>query len=285
MYSKFKINHPYSGTLFTDAIRDVDENGDVQFPEFHDVKFQVGDDKIGAHKIILSTISPTFANMFHAEKDKNEFTIETTYGAFIEFRQFFYTNDLQLSFENIGEVITLTSQYGNANMRDTCGRFLAMNLNDTNVLKRYEIARKHNLEELSKICLNYIAVAAARLVNSFEDCEPETFEAILSLDSIQCLESQLLLAVFAFGCKRAVTKKGSKENVSVAEIRSEVGDLVFLIRFRSMNHGQFAHEMDEIESFFTPVEYIQIIKLLGGIETLNTKFSVKYRNSVTTNEK
>lgn len=150
---------------------------------------------IAAHKICLAEYSEEFKKMFEAEA--LEFPIDASFQGLIEFRQFFYTDNVKLSLEFIFEVMELAAKYGNGEIKKKCDHFLAMNLKISNVIKAYETAVKCAYQTLPTVCLNKIAQEAKELVNSqlLNGVAQDTLAIILDLDNLRCQESVLLRAV------------------------------------------------------------------------------------------
>lgn len=130
------------------------ENADVQFV------FEDEDDvvKLSAHKDILAASSPVFDAMFNGDlKEEGDVRIaDFTPVAFEEFLQFFYGNQVNLTLDNIDEVLELIDKYDVADFFPICVDFLKTKLTTDDILWGLHLAIKFHLSNLKEYCTSQI---------------------------------------------------------------------------------------------------------------------------------
>lgn len=174
--------------------------------ETADVHFVIGDqqqsERIPAHKIILSIGSDVFKAMFYGEmKETGDIVIvDASVAAFTEFLQFFYFNEVELTEENVPEIVNLGKKYDVINCLTNCERFLIGGLRCDNACSTYDIAILYDLEMLKLNCELHIANYTAKLLQEtdFFGCSRTVLSRILKLDRISCTESRVFDACIAW---------------------------------------------------------------------------------------
>lgn len=130
------------------------KNADVQFIFDCDEKII----KLPAHKEVLSAWSPVFDAMFNGElKEKgNVEIVDATPGAFEEFLQFFYGNQMKLTMDNVADVLQLVDKYDVGDCFEICVDFLKQNLTTDYVLWGLNLALRFQLDDLQAHCTKKI---------------------------------------------------------------------------------------------------------------------------------
>lgn len=105
--------------------------------------------QIPAHKLILAGGSDVFEAMFYGELQETGDIkiIDASIDSFKEFLQFFYLHQLNLTFENIGEVMHLAHKYLVLGCYSVCDEFLK-HLPVEDVCFTYELALLYQRNEL-----------------------------------------------------------------------------------------------------------------------------------------
>lgn len=104
--------------------------------QYADVKFRFNcGDELSAHKSVLAASSPVFNRMFNGElKEKGDVDIkDASASGFKEFLNFFYGVPMQLTIENVAEVLKLADKYDVEDCFPICIDFLKRNL-DTDIV-------------------------------------------------------------------------------------------------------------------------------------------------------
>lgn len=114
--------------------------------------------KLPAHKDVLAESSAVFNAMFRGElKENGDITIvDASPAAFEEFLQFFYGNQMNLTMDNIAEVLQLVDKYDVDDCFAICVDFLKNNLTTPNVLWGLNLALRFHLDDLQAHCTKKI---------------------------------------------------------------------------------------------------------------------------------
>lgn len=122
--------------------------------------FEEGDDvvKVPAHKDILAASSPVFDAMFNGDLKENGDVkiVDASSSVFKEFLQFFYNQHVNLTINNIAEVLKLVDKYDVAACYPVCGGFLIDHLVIDDILWGLYLAIKFHLVELKEYCTRKI---------------------------------------------------------------------------------------------------------------------------------
>lgn len=253
---------------FSTLIRDV--NGDIDMPKGFDVTILCSKSKnkiVGAHRVYLAAISLEFEEKLKSGAER--ISIETSYEAMMQFRQFFYTADIKLTEEHILAVIELIINYGHTDMIDVCDTFCAKIMNASNVIEIYEFALKNDLRNLKDICAKTIAAKIWDIITepSFVNVERYTLKKILQLDGLQCCESALLVFVMHWAGNRLKASENKE-----GRIKGEIGDLIKHIHFRSMGLLAFLNAMEGYEGVFGAPDILDITRILSSRDFTSNKF-------------
>lgn len=126
--------------------------------------------KIPAHKELLVVSSPVFAAMFNGElHEEDDVTIlDASIEGFKEFLQFFYSKEVNLSMENVGDVLNLTHKYDIVDCFATALSFLMYNLTADKMLWGLQLALKNQSDDLKTFCKEQIALDIEGALNVFE---------------------------------------------------------------------------------------------------------------------
>ena len=127
----------------------------------NDLKFvvRVGNDKsaikqvISAHKFVLPISSPVFYGMFCGKLTETKDSVELPdceYESLLEFLRFIYSDEVNLSGNNVMQVMYLAKKYMVSSLADKCTQYLHDNLDASNVfsvLPFTENCEEHSLVE------------------------------------------------------------------------------------------------------------------------------------------
>lgn len=227
--AKMKRNKKYQNRGLMEDIKALYLNtkaADVNF------KFSTGD-RIPAHKNLLFVVSNVFDAMFFGDlKETGDIEItDSSPAAFKEFLQFFYSNEIELTEENIEEVMYLVQKYNISNGVDVCKEFLKDILTADNVFIGLNIAMLHELKELIKFC-EKIIISNTNAVfgsTSFLECDKKTLDHILKMNFLSCSEVKIFEA-----CMQWVKAK-SRQNILTKDlVGSHLDESFYQIRFASM---------------------------------------------------
>lgn len=218
-------------------------------------------DRIPAHKNLLIATSEVFRVMFNGSwKEKHDVLIvDASPTAFREFLQFFYYDEVEVTTENVGQVMNMGHKYDVAECFNACSRFFEYNMTDDNVCTAYGLAILFQQEKLMNICEINIAINTKAVFNSnsFLKCKQETLYHILRLDSMSCTETEVFNA-----CIRWVEANSKEDTLSAELIRTYLGGAFYEIRFGSMKMDDFKAIVSAHGTLFTSDEYIDVTKAI-----------------------
>lgn len=251
--------------------------------KFADVWFSFGADNdatatdlIPAHKMLLAAESSVFEAMFYGDLKENNVIrmFDVTKSAFLEFLQFFYLNKVQLTAENITEVLYLGQKYNVTECIDTCNEFLKNSLDNDNVCTVLDHAIMYDDEELMKLCEQRIMINTAEIFQSkdFLECDRRVLEHILKQDFLSYPENFIFIACMAW-----VRAKSKEEILTKELVNVFFGDLIHEIRFKSMTIGEFC----TLYAMYQPIlkrDFIAITMIIGQTQ-MPTKFNTLPRQA------
>lgn len=218
--------------------------------------------RIPAHKLLLSA-SDVFQKMFNGSwKEVNEVkVVDASVEAFKEFLQFFYLNDVKMSMENAAEVMNLGTKYNVKQCVNACDELLLHGITYENACRSLELAYIFDRDEVKEECENIIEINTMNVLmsSSFLHCDKKVLSFILMNDSLQCSEAELFKAVMAW------VKTKSKENELTKKIiETELGNLFYEFRFRSMTLKEFSDLIPSYGSLFNINEHQDIIQMIAS---------------------
>lgn len=197
--------------------------------------------QIPAHKTVLASRSSVFERMFWGNLKEGPIVNmpDVTPDAFSEFLQFFYLAELDLTIENIAEVLKLVDKYDVTECFPLCESFLGRTVTINVAYLYYELALSFNM--------------ARELVNKFEEIILETprsafqtgpnggssqnvLRKILQSNKLKCDEMEIFDGVLSWAI---VSLKNKNENIATESIIIELGECLQLIRFPIMTVDQF----------------------------------------------
>lgn len=239
-----------------------------------DVYFVFGsklkDERIPAHKCLLTAGSDAFKAMFYGEMaEKSDIPIvDASVAAFQEFLQFFYRDDVQLTMENIFEVVNLANKY-NVCLK-TCESFLQQSLIIENACSSYGLAILFDLKDLKAACETMIAENAIAIFQtaSFLDCDLAVLSHILKMDNLSCTETRVFHA-----CMDWVKEKSNETQLTLKIVHKHLGDSLFDIRFRSMTIEEFTELLVCYGNLFSSEEYQEIVRVIVTKDFYSKRFN------------
>lgn len=236
--------------------------------------------RLPAHKAILSATSPAFHAMFYGslKQDGDIPIVDATPEAFREFLQNFYRSSVKVTIENIPEVIHLSKKYLVDEALNACADLCSKStLTLENVCWGYELAILFEQDQLQKFCEQMISENAEQIFRSnyFMNCKPNLLRRILQLDSLKCNETVVFNACLQWA-KNACSKKGL-DRMDAKNLRAELGDMFFEIRFGKMAIETATACYTSHEGLFSLAEYKNIIDMITSGNSSAGKFNTNPR--------
>lgn len=244
-----------------------------------DVTFIVRSNEIRAHKSILAANSPKYkAQLYGLQSDKGDIIVnDVSTDAFEEFLQFFYLGKANLTMQNIEDVLSLAKQSLFDGLVEACVLFLSKNVDDLeDAFLVNRLAVLYDMEVLLKIYLEYISKntkEAFKSVGFLINCSRDMLLQILKLDSLNCKETDVFDACISWAQSVCRSKNVNDENVK--NLRTELDDVIYEIRFRSITIEEFV----QLNSLYdVPDEMKEIMYIIGNLKDFeSSKFNQTVR--------
>ena len=198
---------------------------------------------IPAHKFVLAISSPVFFAMFYGQMAETKDSIELPdceYESLLELFRFLYTDKVNLSGNNVMQVLYLANKYIVPSLAKTCTEYLGDNLNASNVFFILPHARKFENKDLEDRCWEVIDEQTEEAVTSdeFVSVERSVVESVVKREALNVTEVELFKAVDRWAtreCERqGITSDGETKRRVLGE------DIVNGIRFPLIEEKDFA---------------------------------------------
>ena len=198
---------------------------------------------IPAHKFVLAISSPVFFAMFYGRIAETKDSInlpDCEYESLLELFRFLYTDKVNLSGNNVMQVLYLANKYIVPSLAKKCTEYLRDNLNASNVFFILPHARKFENKDLEDRCWEVIDEQTEEAVTSdeFVSVERSVIESVVKREALNVTEVELFKAVDRWAtreCERqGITSDGETKRRVLGE------DIVNGIRFPLMEEKDFA---------------------------------------------
>lgn len=250
-------------------------------PEGADVWFIVDNERIPAHKLLLTSVSPWFKAMFYgllAEQGDVNMSESATPDEFKEFLQFFYLSNIKLTEKNIAGVFDLVNQSMNDDFFAECEEYLIKHMKIANICWGLQLSLLYDAKKLQTLCERAISMNSKAIFESesFLDASNDVVYRIMSLDSLICDENKAFEACLVWAeasCQRNNLSSDVNEN-----LRSQLKAILQQIRFGSMKMEDFGKILFKYPELFTKEESNEIIFIMSHIRGFKPKmFNAKPR--------
>lgn len=246
-------------------------------PDKADVHFVFeSDERIPAHKIILSSASKVFNAMFYGKlKEEGDVEIvDASAEAFKEFLRFFYTNHVKLTIENISEVMYLVQKYDVMDCLSLCANFLLNKVTTENVCSILHSAIMCEQKGLVDLCESEISFHFHEVLKSsaFVKCTRQVLNRFLNMDQFSRNETEVFEA-----CMSWVRTLSGVDKLTRDIVLTHLGDLFYNIRFGSMSHDEFVKLLQTYGELFSMPECIKILQLISRLEMQPKLFKCSHR--------
>lgn len=248
--------------------------------------FESDDERIPAHKAILSAISPVFDVMFYdsLKHEGDEYTIDAKPAAIREFLQFFYLSSVKLTPKNVVEVLSLAKQYMIDECLNACNDVCESTLTLDTMCWGYELAIVAESDRLQKYCEKRIGENSEQIFrsSSFLDCKSNLLRRILQLDSLKCSETVVFDGCIAWAKKACIQMGLDDENVQ--NLRFQLDNMFYDIRFGEMTSKEFYLRYRKYDGLFSAEEFKDIIGMIEFKEFQPPMFNRNPRKATNTSK-
>lgn len=230
------------------------------------------EEKIPAHKLILTVLSPVFRAMFFGpmKEKKDVLIVDSDADAFKEFLQFFYLRKVSLSMANMETVVRLADKYDIMMYVElACSKLQNIyfsgdeepdKLNTANVCWGYQLAHYADYYPLLHECEDIIIGSTFEVLktNAFLQVDQAILENILSLN----VERQEM-SIF-YGVLRWATRACQANGMECTPInfRFQLGNCLKLIRFGQLDVPKFSKLVIEFPELLTADEFQDIVLMI-----------------------
>lgn len=276
------MNHPNKWQEFRKTIVSKTEFllnnnllSDVEFSFIDEKNTNNEDNKIYAHKLILSIGSSVFLTMFNGNvsNEKNVLIEDATKEAFFELLRYLYTEKVNLNNENVFEILNLAKKYLIPFLELECINFLKKDLSFSNVCSILHSSVVFESEKLKEECFDLISCKTLQVIQheSFLQMDIKTLEVFLNLNYMNCTEMELFYAILSWAKNRCELEKIEPTGANKRKI---LGKLFYLIKFPTMLSSEFTK--CSAEGLFTEFEAVDLfIQIASGSDTsMESKFSM-----------
>ncbi len=223
--------------------------------------------KFFAHKYVLGTSSSVFYAKFYgelAEKNPNVHLSDTNEESLEEFFRFIYTDECNLTTDNVVSVLYLAKEYNVPSLAEKCVELLEATLGVENVITALQQALRFNEKILEEKCWDLIELKTSDAIASdaFVDVNQTTLEELLKRESLKVKEVDLFKAVLKWS-EVECSRKGIEPNAE--NKRAAIGNAIYQIRFASMTAQKFAENASQ-SGILTREEIILFYDIISGVE-------------------
>lgn len=159
-------------------------------------------DRVPAHKSLLAAVSDVLKAMFYGElkEDGDVRMIDVTAAALKEFLQFFYLGQVELTEENVVEVMHLGHKYNVIKCVDVCVQFMKDTLTNENIFNAMGFAILYSQNGLMKFCEKRIVTNTSAVLksNCFSACDKRILAHILKMELFSCPETEVFAACMSW---------------------------------------------------------------------------------------
>ena len=250
--------------------------------DMSDISFTCeGSDKIlYAHKYVLGTSSAVFRAMFYgdlAEKNSIVHLSDTDEKSLEEFLRFLYTDECNLTTDNVVSVMYLSKKYIVPSLTEKCVNNLASSIKAENVMSILEQATHFDESKLEMSCWEFIKSNTKQAVAStdFNNVSQKTLASLLRLNELNIVEVELFRAVLKWNDFQC-----SKKDIEITREnrRSVIGDAIYDLRFLAMTQREFAQTV-ATSGLLTAEEIVPIYNTFNGIDSRDLKWKLSKKRS------
>ena len=238
--------------------------------DMSDISFtcEGSDQTFYAHKYVLATSSAVFHAMFYgdlAEKNSVVHLSDTNEESMEEFLKFLYTDECNLSTDNVISVMYLSKKYIVPSLTEYVKAQLVRDMEPANVLDILEQAIHFEEKDLEAKCWQVIEWRASEVANSanFINIKQATLASLLKRNNLTIPEVELFQAVLKW-----IDHQCSQKSLELTteNRRSVVGEAVYDLRFIAMNQEEFAKHVSK-SGLLIAEELVPIYEKVNKLES------------------
>lgn len=150
---------------------------------FTDVTIEIGESTFQAHKLVLASFSTYFRNIFENETAENmRIQIDNVKAGILRsLLEYAYSGVIELSADNVQELMVVTKQLGIHELQKTCEEFAARFVNFNNCTDVLKFARNKGFEVLEEKTLDVFSQNNTEMIKNL-DLSPEQLLDMFNVD-------------------------------------------------------------------------------------------------------
>lgn len=206
------------------------------------------EEEIVSHRRLLSE-NAVFRSELYYSPERIEIT-HVSYAAFKAFLNYFYKNQVDVTQENLEDMVKLARHYQVDDLMIQSENFLVDRIKMSCICQTLEMAMLCRLPTVIDACANFIGQHAAFVfaTEGFMSCDKETLTFILQIEPMDLAEEFVLDACMAWARKQSELQGTSSHP---AHCRKLLGNCFELIRFPEMEPIAFMDRLSAYDGFFT----------------------------------
>lgn len=162
--------------------------------EWTDCIFIFEEEKIAAHKLVLTCSSPVFKSMFYGALAASEIHInDIKAGDFKQMLEYIYTDSITItSIMNAWSLFYISQKYFLNGLKEICEDYVAFNLTLSTLVLSYEYAQLYNVTHLVNKCWQDILLGAREILQVDYHMQASTFCLLLDENEVNADEKDLI---------------------------------------------------------------------------------------------
>ena len=229
---------------------------------------------IPAHKFMLAISSPVFYSMFYGHLAEISDSIELPdceYESLLELFRFLYSEEVNLSANNVMQVFYLAKKYMVPSLAVECSKYLRDIVKGSNAFSTLLHAQKFEDKDLEERCWQVIETHTAETVTSdeFVTLERSLVETVVKKDRLCVKEVELFKAIDCWATKEIERQGLSPDGNIKRQILGE--ETVKAMRFPLMSQKEFASVVPDC-NILTMKEVVDMMKYYSDVLTTPLPF-------------
>ncbi|XP_055303439.1 BTB/POZ domain-containing protein 3-like isoform X2 [Sitodiplosis mosellana] len=245
-----------------------------------DINFVCGFDdcespeSVPAHKSILSTCSTVLKTMFFGSlPETGDVRLrDVTADGFKKFLQFFYLDEMDVSMEDVAEIAYLAKKYDVDECFKICIQFIMQVAALDDLCDAFELALQMDIPELKAHCEWQITENLTFFLNTeeFPNCSTDVLRSILMNN--ETIHGKELFIGCLNWARNAWERRHVGKKATLHDIRSQLGEHFDLIEYGSMPNPTITSLLTEYFEFFTDKDRKKIFIIMS------TKYPLLWHN-------
>ena len=255
-----------------ELLSDVNFVVEMSLDESDDDCLELGSKKckmvIPAHKFVLAIGSPVFFAMFYGELAERSGSInvpDCEYESLLELFRFLYSDEVDLTPDNVMQVLYLAKKYIVPALVAKCTEYLGKHLDGSNVFSVMDCAQSYDEKKLLEQCWCAVDKYAEEAVKSsgFISVEKSVLEVLVERDTLKVKEVESFKAVDKWATKECERQELDTDGTAKRRILGE--RIIKAIRFPIMEQKEFVADVLD-SNILTPKEVYDVMKYYNSVQ-------------------